>query len=70
MKSYLEHLSKDETKKKEFEAAVNKAIDSVAEKHGFSPGDFQEKKYDSEKLGAWDFTVQVGRTYVACCGGD
>lgn len=70
MKTYLEHLSKDEAKKKEFETAVNEAIDSVAKKHGFSPDNFQEKKYDSETLNLWSFTIQVGRTWILCCGGN
>lgn len=69
MKAYLEHLSKDETKKKEFETAINNAIDGIAKEHGFDVAGFKEKNYsNSRSMAPTGFTIQVGRTWVACCG--
>lgn len=65
MKTYLEHLSKDEIKKNEFETAVNNAMIDVAKKHGFDSIESEAKQYSNTQLGA--YTVKVAWT-GACCG--
>lgn len=68
MKKYLEYLKNNTEKKKEFESAVNAAVNSIADRHGFDSTSFSEKDYANSgptMLGAW--TVVILYT-AACCG--
>jgi hypothetical protein len=67
MKTYLEHLSKDEAKKKEFETAINNALIETAKKHGFDSIESEAKKYANDQVQLGDYTIVILYT-AACCG--
>lgn len=67
MKTYLEHLSKNEAKKNEFQTAINNAALKIAKEHGFDTIDKQADKYANEPTMLGDYTV-VALWTAACCG--